>query len=62
MIALYPITIGIYYLIIILACSMSFNYFKMRQLVKANFWINVSIFILLAFLTLLFIIDTYSDI
>lgn len=33
--------------------------YETRQLVKANFWVNLAIFALLAFLTLIILIEFY---
>jgi uncharacterized protein (DUF983 family) len=42
-----------YFAIVILAVIKVFTDYEMRQLVKANFWLNVAIFAMIALLTLL---------
>ena len=52
----------IYIIIVIAAIGKVFTCYQYRQLVKANFWINVAIFALLALLTLVVITEYYLDI
>lgn len=50
----------VYLVIVIFAgCKVAYDY-EARQLVKANFWINVAIFALLALLTLIILIEFYA--
>jgi len=49
-----------YLVIIFLAGGKILIDYKMRQLVKANFWCNVAIFALLALLTLIILIEFYA--
>jgi hypothetical protein len=49
----------IYIAIVILAFIKVLICCQVRQLVKANFWVNLAIFALLAFLTLIILIEFY---
>ena len=56
----YTLLFTVYFVIVIFAgCKVAYDY-KLRQLVKANFWINVAIFALLALLTLVILIEFYA--
>ena len=56
----YTLLFTVYFVIVIFAgCKVSYDY-QLRQLVKANFWINVAIFALLALLTLVILIEFYA--
>ena len=43
--------------VIVVASGMIFALYQKRQLVKANFWLNVAIFALLVIITLVYIMD-----
>ena len=51
----------IYFLIVIAAFIKVSIYFELRQLVKANFWVNIAIFALLALLTLVVLNEFYLN-
>ena len=51
---------AIYIAIVITAGLKVITCYNVRQLVKANFWVNVAIFALLALLTLVVLIEFYS--
>ena len=56
-----PFMIFIYFAIVALAGGKVFYDYHNRQLVKANFWLNVAIFSLLAFLSFIVITEFYSS-
>ncbi len=47
-------------IVFIAGTKVLFDY-SVRQLVKANFWCNVAIFALLALLTLIVLVEFYSE-
>ena len=56
----YTLLFMVYLVIVVFAgCKVAYDY-EARQLVKANFWINVAIFALLALLTLIILIEFYA--
>lgn len=50
-----------YFIIVVLAVIKVFADYEMRQLVKANFWLNVAIFAMIALLTLLIMNEILLD-
>jgi uncharacterized protein (DUF983 family) len=50
-----------YFIIVVLAIIKVFADYEMRQLVKANFWLNVAIFAMIALLTLLIMNEILLD-
>lgn len=54
---IFGIITGICIGVIILSAIVVFAYYQKRQLVKANFWINVAIFALAVIMCLIYIID-----
>jgi hypothetical protein len=50
-----------YLMIVFLAGFKVIGYYTVRQLVKANFWLNLAIFALMAFLTLIILIELFFE-
>ena len=56
----YTLLFMVYLVIVVFAGGKVAYDYQLRQLVKANFWINVAIFALLALLTLIILIEFYA--
>ena len=50
-----------YFLIVFIAGFKVIECYAVRQLVKANFWLNLAIFALMAFLTLIILIELFFE-
>ena len=48
-------------MVVVLAGIKVFMCYEVRQLVKANFWLNLAIFALLAFVSLILLIEICSE-